>query len=543
MAHRFSLIAAIRRLSRNEHGIALPMVLVIFLVGFALVTGFMVAIVGSAQVSSSTRTSVQTQAAVEAGIAAGLVKLVEISDADNDFCTEFTEMNDTTIQAGMRVIITAACDIATNPTQVTLTSEVKSDPGNETLSKMQAILPVTAGTAEQTVDRQRSVIIGNADLSALVPVSGDPDLTLSILIPDGNYECWDWNKRNIPGDLIVPNGDVSLGVAGCKVGGNVVASGNVKVQGAATVGGYVIAGGTGASHVYAGSKVGGDFTSRGSVAVQDGGSSVGGNVIAGGTKQSTLGAGAWIGGDFTARGSINAWGTYLIDGTLSANNPNALAMANDAIPTPQEFTEIKLAGWTEYAFSASAWQSAGYTQVASSCTQADIKSKIEAATSRSYILCPSWPGWGSLGTVSLKTDVAVITNGGSFGVNSVVRSADGAPHQFSVITSDSNLGSHSPSCTSPATGLSLTGIQVQSPMIMAVYTPCLLEFGHGTIRGAVIAGQINAWDNPTLVAMGVNLPGLNLAVDEYGHEVVIVAGVPEITGGLNVSAISQRNVD
>ena len=70
---RIMMKSRIRERLRDERGIALPMVLTIFIVGVALITAFLVAIVGSANVSNITRTGIQSQAAADAGIAAAQV--------------------------------------------------------------------------------------------------------------------------------------------------------------------------------------------------------------------------------------------------------------------------------------------------------------------------------------------------------------------------------------------------------------------------------------------------------------------------------------
>lgn len=71
---------------RNDRGIALPMVLMVFIVGVALISAFLVAIVGSSQVTATNKNIVQAQAAAEAGIAAAEARMrsVEVDPCTTD---------------------------------------------------------------------------------------------------------------------------------------------------------------------------------------------------------------------------------------------------------------------------------------------------------------------------------------------------------------------------------------------------------------------------------------------------------------------------
>ncbi len=518
-----------RALQGDDRGIALPMVLTIFLVGFALIGAFLVAILGSAQVSSTTRAGIAAQAAAEAGIAAARVALPAASEANANFCTAFPGVSSS---ANPQYTVTGACDDNTNPSSITLTSTGTAPDGST--AKVQARFAVSAGSSVVVGGRQRSLVVGTGDISALKPVSGDPDLTLTLVLPDGDYDCWSWNAREISGDIIVPHGKAALGVPGCKVAGNLIASGTVAIQGGASVGGSVTAAGTGESTVQSSGKVTGSVNVNGPLNLN--GANIGGSATAAGTGQSQIGN-STVAGSFTARGPVNAWGSNTVGGSILANDPSA--------PTVAISSKLLESTWYEYAFVESEWQAAGYVRKNSTCTVNDLKSIINGATAPIYIVCSNplslWPG---LGTLSLKTDVALVTPGGSL-VNAapVIRSADGNPHQLSLITSDSNLNDKKPTCSSPATQLTLTGTVVQSPAIMAVYTPCAVEFGTGTIHGALVSGTINAWGGPTFAAFDVKVPGLTLAVDETGESVVPGGGVPTIDGGVSARPTSQRNID
>lgn len=475
------MIERSRAVLRSERGIALPMVLMVFLVGFALVATLLIAITASAQVGATSRAGVQAQAAAEAGIAAQLAAI-----GGGNPCTVPGQASATAPQYS--VVVDPSNCTAANDATVAFTSTGTAPDGST--ARVQAVFAVSPGSSSVVSQRQRSLAVGASGIGALNAASGDPNLKLSIILPQGSYDCWS-GTREITGDLFVLNGNVALGAPGCRVQGNVLASGTVTLQGGAVVGG---------------------------------------NASAASTSQSTFGSSnTQVGGRFTAAGSINVWGGPTATGGVFPNTPVTVPAG------------LPGSVWYEYAFDAAKW--IGYVQgTHTGCSSGgNLVAQANAATVPTYFVCPSALNFWQAPTFNLKTDVVIVHPGGYL-ASMTVRSADGAKHQLSVITSDPNPGDKQPTCGSGLSGLKLNGTQVQSPALLAVYTPCQVSFGTSNFRGAMIAGSMNAWDNPSFLAFDVDIPGLNLLVDEDGLTVVPGGGSPTLTGGAGAVPDSQRNV-
>lgn len=121
----------------DDQGIALPMVLLVFVLGVALITAFLVAITGSSRVTASSKANVQAQAAAEAGIAAGFVEL-----ETGDPCTVLTTPLP---NADPKYSVSASCNAT--KTLVTVTS-VGTAPNGQSL-KVEAVYGVTPATSPQ----------------------------------------------------------------------------------------------------------------------------------------------------------------------------------------------------------------------------------------------------------------------------------------------------------------------------------------------------------------------------------------------------------
>lgn len=514
----------------DERGVALPMVLVVFLVGFALVAAFLISIVGSAQVSSTTRSTIQAQAAAEAGIAAARVVLPATSAANQNFCTAFPTAQLTSTNP--RYTVTGACDNATAPTSITLTSTGKGP--DDSTAVIQAVFNVDGGTGGQKRQKGFAVDSFSGGWPAMNIISGDPASKVTLTIPSGNYNCWD--GRQIDGDIIVSSGTVAIGT-GCKVTGNVIASGTVEINGGQVLGSVSTKGDL---RMFS-SRVGGSIMASGTILVND--STVGGNVRTGGSGASRIdgvpgGYPHVIGGDFTLAGGVTLPYGYpqsrIVGGTLTRNTNQPVSVT---VPT---------GAWIEFSFSAATWSGYSAGTVTSCDSNGNLVAKVNQATTPTYFVCSSPLNLWSAPTFAPKTDIAIFNPGGSISAKLTVNSGDGQKHQFSLITFDPNPNDKRPSCSGGAQALGLTsGIEISAPVTALIYTPCQLSLGGGNVRGAIVANTVSVWSSPTLTTLPINVPGINLdvTVDEHGIPVPGGGGgFPDLTGGASAQPTVQRNV-
>lgn len=215
-------------LNRNDRGVALPMVLMVFLVGIALIGAFLVAVVGSATVSDRTRSNIQAQAAADGGLSAAQVHWLDdpCSYADHPLVSDSPSylVSVTCNQEGDEATITSlgrASDGATH----TVEAIYALDRQALTPSGGFADAVLTAGGAgtETTLNQMFFSTEGEA-----------PNIRVN-----GNLDC----DVSIPGDIYV-KGNVYLN-QGCDVSGNVYANGHVGINNGVTVAGSVFSLGEG----------------------------------------------------------------------------------------------------------------------------------------------------------------------------------------------------------------------------------------------------------------------------------------------------------
>lgn len=260
MFRKLSLSASFRlraALLRGDRGIALPMVLLVFLVGVGLISAFLVSIVGSSQVTATSRETVRAQAAAEAGIADVLAR---IADPATNICslasgprTDPASIVDYSASVSFGSVNSFAVPSTwstTCPTQNTLLRIVSTGTADGAKQRIERIHRLVA-TPPATVDFDDIILSdgawtfgGNTNLEAV-----DGARPADVLVRDGDFNC---NAGGtIKGSVYVKNGNATL-TGSCAIAGNLEVSGNLTrssgsgwIGGDAKVGGKVTLGGGG----------------------------------------------------------------------------------------------------------------------------------------------------------------------------------------------------------------------------------------------------------------------------------------------------------
>lgn len=314
---------------RNDKGIALPMVLMVFIVGVALISAFLVAIVGSSQVTATSKNIVQAQAAAEAGIAAAEARM---RAAGADPClTDLSAL--ASASASLTYTFTTAkpsCVDVNGKKQVVVRATGTS---SDTQATVEATFTWVSGGTPAAMTGNNILYIGggenfapqNNSIQFLDPLDEKPTVT----IRSGAFQC---KNLVLPGGLIIGgvftldgpctvNGDAYFGKtvnwndsALTVTGGIKSVDGEVKLT--APVGGAVEANGA----VTASSKVGGSISTRSNVTL-NAGASVGtsaspASVTSGGNV--TVGAGAKVFGDIVASGTVTIEPGAWVSGNVTA---------------------------------------------------------------------------------------------------------------------------------------------------------------------------------------------------------------------------------
>ncbi len=238
----------IRRRTRGDDGIALPMVLIIFIVGFLLVSALVVSITGASNVTATSRSTVQATAAAEAGIADVLGTIADPAASVCDLTSAVTDPTgvvsyEAHVEFGTPGSFTPPTtwntSCPTTDTLVRITSIGTTDGAKQKIERIHEIHVTTPPPTEYTdiIFSSGAWDFGsNTELKAL-----DPARPSDVMISSGNFDCS--NSGTIHGSVYVKSGNAKLDGA-CRITGNLEVSGNLVREGSAFVEGSVVVGGT-----------------------------------------------------------------------------------------------------------------------------------------------------------------------------------------------------------------------------------------------------------------------------------------------------------
>ncbi len=554
--HRSTASRVRAALRRNERGIALPMVLVVFLVGFALVGAFLVAIVGSAQVSNTTRSGIQAQAAAEAGVEAAKVALVSAAGASTNFCSSFPVVT----SVAPHYEVTGVCDNASSPTSITL--ESTSVLADGTTARVQAVLPVNAGSSAQNTAGGPSIVFANSfgSLSnySLDAVNSEVEHQ-DFYVRTGDIACW--NSGTYSHSFYLYSGRFTNGQS-CTVNGNIYAKNGVTLQG--TVNGDIVSHNAGGDIIYESAKVNGDFWSKGTLSPLQ--APVSGNVTLAGSGSSTFQNKAAVGKNLVHKGPVSG-ASSRVTGTISQ-------LTSPSVP---DFPEIQ--PWQDVSFEVvtnaqgvpeppAAWKQAGYslevvTDSACNVWQTYTVNPASALANQNSPKIFDLRGCGDFGfdtnntseiarkTVSVKTDIAFVTNKWRMS-GTQFKSADGQPHTIHFITPDGNPNLPGPQCNSPAGESTLINATTVDPKLaIYLYTPCTMNFNgnatSSTFRGQVYAGTVTFNGGVKMAFAPRSIPGYDFATgaspSNPGQPTPGGSSVPTLLNGISTAPTSQRNIE
>ncbi|CAH0151479.1 hypothetical protein [Microbacterium sp. Bi121] len=528
---------------RNDRGATLVVVIIVMMVlmvGAVLVGGL---VVNTASSVVSSRSTAQSRAAADAGLAAAIA---QASGAGADPCSA--------VPAGTapNYTVAVACD-SPGVGQVTYTVTGTASGASTTLSavyELDGLTPPTAGGpglfyTYSMGSRLNSYVFDSANSEmGIDDFVGSAGVYASL----GKIACGTGSV--FPGDIYTKTGDMQLD-NGCVVEGNAYIGGTAVVNGGKIEGSLIAPKDVG--HTIAGTvgKVGGSEGNvfvGGTVTLNAG--TVYGSVRAAGTGNSTLGSGTIFGG-FTYKGGYGTWGTpatTIVKGPITKNTALATVPLPE-IPTWQDvdFTPVNATTPPQ------AWADEGYkltTVTGTACNKwsgnsADVTSVASTLTSRMIFDIRACSGnfdtnaGGANKQVKINRDIAIIANRWYLS-GTKFSSADGQPHTIYLITPDSKPAVAGPQCNSPASASEQLNDSMVDPKIaIYIYTPCKMKFNSGpaTFRGQVYSGELEFGGGVKVAFAPRNIPGY-----DFGEDVDPWPG----SGGAGTDSlgdlISQRDV-
>lgn len=231
-----SLVQHVKSLVRRDTGAALPMVIVVFLVSIGLAGAFLISIVGASQITSTTKASVQAQAAAEAGIA------IAASQLRSGPCSAVATTDHSVGSGATARILSVEYGSAPDWNGTCESSNrlrIRAEGETNTADRLVTVETVFAYTPPMPTPPTDSVVLRSA---AGLVLSGNSEITTvdetipgDVYIEDGNFSCT--GSGEVTGNVYVAKGTASL-ANGCSVSGDLIASGNVTLN-KGNVGGHV----------------------------------------------------------------------------------------------------------------------------------------------------------------------------------------------------------------------------------------------------------------------------------------------------------------
>lgn len=308
---------ALRRLRRDESGVALVAVMGFMLIGVLITILIGTSIVSGMSHTTAARANVQAQAAAEAGIAAAFAG-IQVSAPNPQACSTVGAVyRNATGQLPIyeaRVYVGAStvpsCPTGAGQVRIvsTGTATAPGVAGNKSGDKVYLEATYAVGAVDPS---GTAVYIYNGGaVNAFTVAMGDVGTTGNIQMPTGDFKCS--TASTINGDIIVAAGSVEMSNS-CKVTGSIKASGGVKLSNTVQVLGD-ISSSSGQVYLGSGTFVGGNVSANGATEIRG---TVEKSVTT--TGNAYVGESGWIKQNLTVGGLLTAiQGNGYVQGNVSS---------------------------------------------------------------------------------------------------------------------------------------------------------------------------------------------------------------------------------
>ncbi len=316
----------------------------------------------------------------------------------------------------------------------------------------------------------------------------------NLMVRDGNINCS--NSVNVEGDIIAANGNIELSNS-CSAEGDLWASGTVRINNSSTIGGNLIAVGTGQSALSNQARIAGDIQ---------------------------------VGGSLSLNGNSNATMAQIV----SRTGATSAAKNQPGLPLPE------VPEWVDVDYVPSDWLAAGWSiQTYSGPCNIDQNGKNTPQvlawsqyTTPTLVDMRGCTGGVIISTsanleVNLKTDITFILPKSANLENFTVTPFLNQPRVVRFITPDTV-----PDQRPTTTGCGNININnrniVRDPVSILVYSPCdVFSSNQMTWRGQFYGGRMSFSNNSEVTYIPVGIPGYDL----NGGEPPVAGGVPSSTVG------------
>jgi len=510
-------------LKKDEKGSAILGVLGVMAVTMVIAVTTTTASLHAVGVTSSTRASVEAEAAAEAGIDYAASKLATsvcqaqyTSSSAPVFSVAVSYSNLSTSPGTTDTSWVSGCPTSTSAQRLKLvstgTASTAGVAGNTSgnVRKVEAIYPYTPSPPAYTITpsgpatfsySQQDPTINNLTITQAGTVRP------TVVYLSGSATCTSGSQ--ITGDVILGGGGLAI-TSGCTINGDLSTAGVVNIQSGVVTGNVNAAGvqsGTSVS-VSSSAEIDGNIFAAGPVTI---GGKVGGNVVAGPTTgASTFSNQSSVGGSVVSAGTVSA-STGAIKGTITQNQTG---IVTPTVPyAPQ---------WVDYAYSPSDWVASNGSPYAvltmSSCTASELSNSLAtlAASTVPMILdtrvCGAVTNFSG-NTMNLTSDSVIIANGFNFSSNNI--QASSAPDKRLWIIIPDTVADRQPTCPSGSSANIGNNVQIGPHVAGMIYSPCPISNGGDTWTGQMYSSSIGTSSSFTLNFLQIGLPTVNLSTGQY----------------------------
>jgi hypothetical protein len=531
----------------DERGSTLLAVIGVMAVTAIIAVTVTAATVNGLGVTSSSRASVQSRAAAEAGIDVTVVGL-ETATGLNSCGAKFGLYNsaagavphyETKVQIDPGTGWVTGCPTsASTKVKIISTGFAQADGVAGASSGDKSFLEAvyTYIPAQVTIPSIGSAVYAHTISGVLKNFTLDSSINnvaADVQIKNGNAICT--NGAAIAGNLILGNGYAALD--NCTVTGTVHVSQYVSLNGGASlVKGDVIAAGQAvpaASNVISianGSTVDGSLLSSGKVSVTSSpGSLVKGNITVAGSATSD----AKVANNSKVNGYVQSSGTISNLGTIvGAKTQHVTGLVPPPVPLVPNWSEIPF----PTPFSSTTWAAQGFQELVwnGPCVISGVDPSWTALSNLTVpTVVNTLTKCGAAGlstdsnvkTLTLKTNIAFASNAFNIGKLNVL-SSDTTARRIWLFVPDNNSADGVPTCVAPSGNITMSNETNIAPVVSVMaYTPCKFYSDRDGWRGQIYGGEVEFGQQAKLTFVPVGVPGVDLSGNPYVPPVPAHLGV------------------
>lgn len=511
-------------LRRNERGSAILGVLGVM--GVTVVIGITVttASLHAVGITTSTRASVEAEAAAEAGIDYAASQLAtsvcqaQYSSSTAPIFSVVVSYSDLSAPPGTtdNSWVSGCPTTDTEAQRLKLvsigTASTKGVAGNTTgnVRKVEAIYPYTPSPPSYTIVPSGPATYSYSQIDPTInnlTITQAGTIRPTLVYLSGSATCTSGSQ--ITGDVILGSGGLSI-TSGCTINGDLSTAGVVSIQSGEVTGNVNAAGVQSGTSVSLSNSavVDGNIFAGGPVSI-DG--KVGGNAVAGPVSgTSTFSSQSSVGGSVVSAGTVSA-ANGSVKGTITQNKSGIVTPTVPFAPP-----------WIDYAYSPSDWVASNGTPYSvltmTSCTSSVLSSALAtlAGSATPMILdtrvCGSVTNFSG-NNLTLTSDSVILANGFNFSSNNIQAST--APNKRLWIIIPDTVRDAQPTCPTNSSASIGNNVHVGPNVAAMIYSPCAISNGGDVWTGQMYSSSIGTSANFVLNFLQIGLPTVNLSTGQY----------------------------